>query len=113
MGISTTSLVGTPLILSMKKGKEPHDAALKKASRLVDEPKDIVEANREGTLYANTGLKDARFTDMFQGDEINNTAQIDLAKVQMFYFTVIAIVPFLVLVFRIVSTPGATLGQLP
>jgi len=113
MGISATSLVGTPLILSMKRSREPDDAALQKASRLVQEPKNIVDANREGTLYANTSLKDARFTDMFQGDEINNTAQIDLAKVQMFYFTLIVIVSFLVLVFKIVSAQTPNLGQLP
>ena len=113
MGISITSLVGTPLILSTKMGKEPDDAALEKASRLVEESKKLIQANREGTLYANTNIKDARFSDMFQGDEINNTAQIDLAKVQMFYFSVIAIVSFLVFVFRVISTANANLAELP
>ena len=31
---------------------------------------------------------------MFQGDEIGNTAYLDVSKVQMFYFTAIAIVTY-------------------
>ena len=33
-------------------------------------------------------------SDMFQGDEVVDTAYVDLPKVQMFYFTVIGIVAY-------------------
>jgi len=112
-GISTTSMVGTPLILTTKKDKEPDAAAVQKASRLVDEPPAVIDANREGTLYANSSIADACFTDMFQGDELNNTAHIDLAKLQMFYFTVIAVVAFFVMVFSALAARNPELSQLP
>jgi hypothetical protein len=40
-------------------------------------------------------------TFLFEGDELSNTARIDLAKVQMFYFTVIAAICFFVMVFKL------------
>jgi energy-coupling factor transporter transmembrane protein EcfT len=113
MGISTTSLVGSPLILTTKKDKDPDPAALQRAARLNAEPAAEIDANREGTLYGNASLADACFTDMFQGDEINNTTHIDLAKVQMFYFTIISAVAFFVMVFSTLASPTPELGQLP
>ncbi len=102
LGISTTSLVGTPLILGTKKDKEPERSVTRKTAAHFNEPEQDVIANKQGTLYANSTMKDACLTDMFQGDELGNTAQIDLAKVQMFYFTVIAVICFFVIVYRVV-----------
>jgi len=31
---------------------------------------------------------------MFQGDEIGNTAYVDVSKVQMFYFTIVAVLAY-------------------
>jgi hypothetical protein len=52
---------------------------------------------------------------MFQGDELGNTMHIDLAKTQMFYFTVIAAVAFFAMVFKGVLTnaPFADNAALP
>jgi len=50
---------------------------------------------------------------MFQGDEIGNTMNVDLAKLQMFFFTVIAALAYLILVFRNLRTPDQDLGSLP
>lgn len=113
VGISTTSLVASPLILGVKKEKEPDPVATAIAAKETREDVHIVEANREGTLYANTSIQDARFTDMFQGDEIGNTSRLDITKVQMFYFTVIAALAFIVLAVRSVAMAGADLTQLP
>ena len=117
MGISTTSLVGTPLILSTKKDKVPDPSVAPKTAALLNEPEQDVSANRQGTLYANTSMKDACFADMFQGDELANTAHIDLAKVQMFYFTIIAAICFFVMVYEVVVSGdpvnSPTFSQLP
>jgi hypothetical protein len=102
LGISTTALVGTPLILSTKQTKEPDQDSLQKAARSVGEDLEKLQTNREGTLYANASPSEARFSDLFQGDELINTAYLDLAKVQMFYFTVISAVVFFVMVFNAV-----------
>lgn len=96
MGIASTSLLGTPLMLSGKRSKTP-DARLvdATAAQLAEKAADI-NAQRQGALFANKGMQDARISDIFQGDEVGNTAQIDLAKVQMFFFTAIAAVSYFV-----------------
>ena len=113
MGISATSFVASPLILGTKKTQTPDsDVAVKTALVTGDSPAEV-EDNRQGTLYANTKISDARITDMFQGDEIGNTMNVDLAKLQMFFFTVIAALAYLILVFRNLRTPDQDLGSLP
>jgi hypothetical protein len=113
LGISTTSLVGAPLILSTKKDKTPDPSATQQAAQMLNEPEQNINSNKQGTLYANANISDARLTDMFQGDELTNTAQIDLAKVQMFYFTIIAVVCFFVMVLKQLVTANGNFGALP
>ena len=113
IGISTTSLVGAPLILSSKTNQEPTASATQKAAQMVNESAEDIDANRRGTLYANAKLSDARLTDMFEGDELINTARLDLAKVQMFYFTIIAAICFFVMVFKMLVGGGSNLDHLP
>jgi hypothetical protein len=112
LGISTTSLVGAPFILSTKKDKTPAPSVAPKISALVGESPDDINTNRQGTLYANENISDALVTDMFQGDELINTAQIDLAKVQMFFFTIIAAISFFVMAYDMLVTKS-TLDTLP
>lgn len=94
MGISATSLVGSPLILSSKATQPPDPKAIDKAAQALNEPSTDIQANSQGKLYSNASIKDASLTDMFQGDEVGNTAYLDVSKVQMFYFTVIAIIAY-------------------
>ncbi len=67
MGISTTSLIGSPLALSTKRNQ--------------------VMSN--DTRYA------ARWSDMFMGEEAANEGRLDVGKVQMFYFTIILAVAYI------------------
>jgi hypothetical protein len=113
LGISTTSLVASPLILSTKRNQDPTPSATQKAAQMLDEPEPEVNANKQGTLYANSKLSDARLTDMFEGDELINTARIDLAKVQMFYFTIIAAICFVVTVYKTLTANNPDLTHLP
>ena len=94
MGISATSLVGSPLILSSKTTQTPDPKIVDKAAKALNEPVSNIEANSQGKLYSNEHINDASLTDMFQGDEIGNTAYVDVSKVQMFYFTLVAIVAY-------------------
>jgi hypothetical protein len=113
LGISTTSLVGAPLILSAKKDKVPDESVIPQTARMVHESPQAIQDNKQGTLYGNAKISDARVTDMFQGDELTNTAQVDLAKVQMFFFTIIAAVCFYVMTFQQLLEAKDTLGSLP
>jgi hypothetical protein len=89
MGISTASLVASPLLLQSKKLQQPAANSVEKASTLLKEDQQTIQDNSQGRLYANSSPLDARFTDIFQGDEIGNTAYIDPAKLQMFFFSLI------------------------
>lgn len=115
LGISTASLVGTPLISNSKKKKEPADPKISEqtAKFFAGETKDSVDKNREGILYANENTADARFSDMFEGDELKDTAYVDLAKVQMFFFTVIVAVSYAVVLFQWMQDGENPLGQFP
>ncbi|GEN06837.1 hypothetical protein MFU01_18740 [Myxococcus fulvus] len=107
MGISTTSLLGTPLLLTNKRSKTPDSRVVDNtAAQLAESPEDI-QSQSQGALYANKDIHDARLADMFQGDEVGNTAQLDLAKVQMFYFTVIAAVSYFVSLATLLQKPGS------
>jgi hypothetical protein len=114
MGISTTSLVGSALIQTTKKDKEPDPDATNKTAAALGENAAVVDNNRQGLLYVNGTKCDARFTDIFQGDEIGNTAHVDLAKLQMFYFTVIGVVAFVVIIgHNLIAGNLDALPQLP
>jgi hypothetical protein len=115
LGISTTSLVGTPLLLNTKKDRQPAPTVIPKTAALTSEPTQNVAENRQGILYANSSMDDARLTDMFEGDELGNTTHTDLAKVQMFYFTIIAVVAFYVMTFKAVmlNAPLSDPASLP
>lgn len=112
MGISTTSLVASPLILNTKKDEDPDAGVVAKTAASSGESESTVSANSQGIVYANTSKADARMTDMFQGDELGNTTHVDLAKVQMFYFTVIAAVVFFAAVLHNLLNDG-DLTRLP
>jgi hypothetical protein len=92
LGISSASLVGTPLLLSIRRDKVPVDgvAASTPAATCFNETPAAVAARASGPLYANVAPVDARFSDIFEGDELSNTHLVDVAKVQMFVFTIIS-----------------------
>ena len=104
LGISTASLVGTPLINTNKKNKVPANLETTKAAQVLKEDEKTIDANREGILYANDDVSQAHFTDMFEGDEIKNTNLIDVSKLQMFFFTIIVATVFCAEVFRMILT---------
>lgn len=62
-----------------------------------------ITQNAEGILYKNPTIKDASFSDMFEGDEIGNTAHVDLGKVQMFYFTLLVSIAYIAALWKLIS----------
>ena len=67
MGISTTSLVGSPLIKSTKS---------------------------KGVIHGNASPADARLVDMFMAEVTGSETRIDLAKVQMFFVTLVVMIAY-------------------
>src|ERR1051326_4287755 len=86
LGISTASLVGTPLILQNKTTKDPDPKAVAQTATALQttsgqtETMESIDAHRQGSLYVNPSIADARITDMFEGDEGGNKAYVELAK---------------------------------
>jgi hypothetical protein len=114
LGISTTSLVGSPLVLSSKIPKEPAKDVVKETADEFNESEADVNRNRSGILYGNTDAKDARWTDMFEGDELKTTAYLDLGKLQMFFFTVLLVIVYVGMLVRfITATPAVDLTSFP
>lgn len=90
LGISTTSLVGTPLLLSQKANKEPAEKPLiDTLNQLRAEGFKPEDTKVSGQVIGNTRPQLARWSDMFTGDETSNGAHVDLAKLQMFFFTLV------------------------
>jgi hypothetical protein len=56
------------------------------------EEKQKVETEAEGVLHKNASASDARFTDLFMGDELGNVKLVDMSKVQMFFLTLVVVV---------------------
>lgn len=62
-----------------------------------------ISNNASGTLYKNPSVSDASFTDIFEGNEVGNTAHVDLGKVQMFFFTVIVAIAYVAALWDVLS----------
>ena len=114
MGISTTSLVGSSLLLGGKANKAPDPTEVEATHNATGESEEEIKKNSRGTRYGNGSPSDSSFMDIFEGDEIGNTAYIDLAKVQMFSFTMVAALVYYIMVLQmIIGKPPADIDMLP
>ncbi len=114
MGISTTSLIGSPLIKSTKVAKTANPAEKQincalLAKQGVDTSKIIVK----GLLVVNTTFEQASWSDLFKGEEIGNSHQLDLGKIQMFYFTLILVFTYAVTLGTALSSSTVKISDFP
>lgn len=93
LGISTTSLIGSPLIIGVKK-KQP------------DQPTPGPDKTTNGPIVSNINIDDAKWSDIFKGEEVSNEDTLDLGKVQMFYFTVLIVGVYGVMLALIFNDPN-------
>jgi hypothetical protein len=113
MGISTTSLVGSPLILSNKKDKPIKEDEKTRTFGLMErQGVDVNKLDHKGQVVVNKLLEDAQMSDLFKGEEIGNAAQVDLAKIQMFYFTLILVIVYAVALGKLLAG-GTAIAQFP
>lgn len=127
MGISTASLVGSPLILSAKKQQEPEEAeatrSLKQAegsgavmARSQVNPRlmlrrtpgvDLLGPIRAiGAVEVRPTPADASWADLFRGDETGNFAYVDIGKVQMLLLTVVVLLAYGIALFVMLAGNG-------
>ena len=112
LGIGAVSLVGSPLAKNAKFSlkideKEKSDAEV--------EP----DADGRGgvsitsVIYSNRHVKDAKFIDIFKGEEVGNSAHVDIGKVQMAVFTVIAAVIYGLMIANAFAQTAGDIKELP
>lgn len=99
MGISTASLVGSPLLKSKKKAEPsatlspPLDTEEERTLKLLKD-QGVDEVVIEGQIVSNLSPDKASWGDLFKGEDVSTAGHLDLAKVQMFYFTVITLIAY-------------------
>lgn len=97
MGISTTSLVGSPLLLSNKMTKKPEPEELEKTKTSLTSHGDPAgSVTNKGQVIVNRSPDQARLSDMFTGEETGNAAHLDMPRIQMFFFTLIVALAYCV-----------------
>ncbi len=110
MGITTTSLVGSPLIRSTKLDRSPlpseRDDTLRALAARAPSGIQTPAASPRGLILANDTPAGARWTDMFMGEETGNGANVDMGKVQMFYFTVILVIAYAFAIVHLFGSAG-------
>jgi hypothetical protein len=107
MGISTTTLVGSPLLLSAKASQRP--SAMPPAFAAVS-PSDFAA---RGVLLIRKDPKDASWTDLLSGEELGNARYLDVAKLQMLFFTLILALTYAADLFSRFAGASAAITELP
>lgn len=111
MGISTTSLVGSPLILNSKANNAADDSEVRRTFALLqrqDSTDDKLGA--KGHVVLNTDIAKARWSDLFTGEEVGNAAHLDIARLQMFFFTLVAALGYAVMLGHMFSSGGGSVA---
>lgn len=95
LGISTTTMLSSPLMLENKAAQIPDAEELKTNIRNLEKLGDTeATLGNKGLVIINTDIAKARFSDMFTGEETGNAAHIDLARLQMLLFTIVSIMVY-------------------
>jgi hypothetical protein len=98
MGISTVSFIGSPILKGNNiKGNTP--------GLTEDQKKLVLKENQDlqGTAIVNKCPNQASFSDFFQGEEVGNSSDPDLGKIQMFIFTFISWGAYLLLLYQLIN----------
>lgn len=119
LGISITSAVGSPLLKankaqrtteedrqrlraarlrSQREGQTEEAASYAQAlqNRIAENPELQDRVENTGALVRKTSWTLARFSDVFSGEEVSNFMYVDIAKVQNFFFTIVAVIAYTV-----------------
>lgn len=98
LGISTTSLVAAPALLSLKKNQPS-----------VVDPATLQEGGvAQGSLYVRTDRSQARFIDIFRGDDVTNYNIPDISKLQQVLVTLVVLIVYAVAIWQ--CLPGRLAG---
>jgi hypothetical protein len=111
MGISATSLVATPALLSLKSNEEPTDASLDKTADKMNVAS--TDVARTGKVINNATAGEASWGNLVTGDEVGNAGSPDLGKIQQLLITVLLLGIYIGSVYLNLSTSAAPIHALP
>lgn len=94
LGISVTSLAGTPLLQNSKRDQAGAAADVASASIRADTRTRLDAANVSHVDGALTIKKEPEIADLFRGEDTGNADKVDVSKLQMFYFTVLLVIGY-------------------
>lgn len=108
MGISATSLVGAPAILSLKAAEQaPPNAEQDAANRTG------VSTNAVGNLFAKLKPADASWSDLVTGEDVGNAGVADLGKIQQLLITLILLGAYAAYVLEAFASTTGPITTLP
>ena len=84
MGISVGSAAGSVIVKGTKASQQPAPTVSEGA----------MSVSHRGLLTINTDVRQAQLTDLFSGEELTDCGSVDISKVQMFFFTMAAVVGY-------------------
>jgi hypothetical protein len=120
LGISTGSLAGAALIKNRKRNSPVDNdvvqEALGKTKKAMPSGPEGTEAqslDAQGLLATKEKPQDASISDLFRGDEVGSAAQLELGKVQMFFFTLIVVFAYAINLGSIFYGPRGLPAGLP
>lgn len=125
MGISVTSAVASPLLTAAKAQRTSEEdfrrgvrgptdkipttptyrGAFENAKSAI--PQDERVSENEGAVVKKASWTDAKFSDVFMGEEATNFMYVDVGKVQSFFFTMVAVVAYTVALAAAMSTAAS------
>ena len=79
-------------LIDKEKATKDRDAKKKALEAVESELADILAT--QGLLHKNADPSEARWVDLFRGEEISNFKLVDMSKVQMLFFTVVIIAAY-------------------
>ena len=112
MGISATSLVATPGLLSVKAAQDPSDGAQQQAAQKLGLAK-ADEVSSNGKVLTKDSAAQASWGDLVTGDEVGNAGSPDLGKIQQLLITLLLLGCYAGYVFINFSKSAAPIHELP
>jgi hypothetical protein len=118
LGISTASLAGSATIKYAKRNTSVDQAVVqeemqKTQNAITSSAPEAPPLEAQGLLANKETPESASISDLFTGDEIGSAAQLDVGKVQMFFFTLIVILAYAIVLGTILYRAGGLPGGLP
>jgi len=109
LGLSGGSTLLASMVQSSKSDKDPDVARVgpPTSTAVTPNPLSVTPSGRRGILPVYSAPNEARFANLFQGDELANHRSIDLAKVQLFIFTVVGVLAYGAALFQMMDGASA------